>query len=126
MTRVSSMRQVRNNQVPKPRAMVEDILTRVTLLDGELSRYTGQPAQSVCLASPRASGGPVARPQLDSPRPATGRTEPPPPRTAQVSRRTLASALYCWEFAWNRSCFPFAVLDQIPTIYRAPDQGLAI
>ena len=77
--------QVRNNQVPKPRAMVEDILTRVALLDGELTRYTGQPAQSVCLASPRGSGGPApaaARPQLESPRPAAGRTQPP--RTAQV------------------------------------------
>lgn len=77
--------QVRNNQVPKPRAMVEDILTRVALLDGELTRYTGEPAQSVCLASPRGSGGPApaaARPQLESPRPAAGRTQPP--RTAQV------------------------------------------
>lgn len=95
-----SLRQVRNNQVPKPRAMVEDILTRVALLDAELSRYTGQPSQSICLTSPRTSGGPAARPQLESPRPGAGRTQLS--RTTQVqliSSRILllnSACLLCW------------------------------
>lgn len=80
--------QVRNNQVPKPRAMVEDILTRVTLLDAELARYTGQPAPAPCGgASPRTGGtAPAAnleRPQPDSPRPAAGQVQPT--RTPQVT-----------------------------------------
>ncbi|BDA50843.1 hypothetical protein COCOBI_17-0610 [Coccomyxa sp. Obi] len=94
----SMLEAVRNNQVPKPRAMVEDILTRVTLLDAELARYTGQPAPAPCLASPRSVGaapaadaerpqlnppapGPPA-PQLDSPRPVGGHAQPM--RTPQV------------------------------------------
>lgn len=50
-------RQVRNNQVPKPRAMVEDILARVTLLDAELGTHTGPPpSPTSSMGSPTASG----------------------------------------------------------------------
>ena len=51
--------QVRNNQVPKPRAMVEDILARVTLLDAELGSHVGPvppPSPTSSMGSPRASG----------------------------------------------------------------------
>ena len=50
--------QVRNNQVPKPRAMVEDILARVTLLDAELGSHVGPvppPSPTSSMGSPRAS-----------------------------------------------------------------------
>lgn len=78
--------QVRNNQVPKPRAMVEDILARVSLLDGELMRYTGQQAQAACTNSPRSGGSssaaaPVRLPP-DPPQPAEW--PQPPMRTSQV------------------------------------------
>ena len=51
--------QVRNNQVPKPRAMVEDILARVTLLDAELGMHMGPvppPSPTSSTGSPHASG----------------------------------------------------------------------
>ncbi|CAL8462751.1 g2284 [Coccomyxa elongata] len=81
----SMLEAVRNNQVPKPRAMVEDILTRVTLLDAELARYTGPPAPTPCGdasggVTPRTGGSAPAadaeRPQLESPRPAAGHVQP--------------------------------------------------
>ena len=51
--------QVRNNQVPKPRAMVEDILARVTLLDAELGTHMGPvppPSPTSSMGSPHAIG----------------------------------------------------------------------
>lgn len=51
--------QVRNNQVPKPRAMVEDILARVTLLDAELGMHMGPvppPSPTSSMGSPHATG----------------------------------------------------------------------
>ena len=51
--------QVRNNQVPKPRAMVEDILARVTLLDAELGTHMGPvppPSPTSSMGSPHATG----------------------------------------------------------------------
>lgn len=72
--------QVRNNQVPKPRAMVEDILTRVTLLDAELARYTGSCGGASGGVTPRTGGAAPAadaeRPQLEYPRPAGGHVQP--------------------------------------------------
>ena len=51
--------KVRNNQVPKPRAMVEDILARVTLLDAELGMHMGPvppPSPTSSMGSPHATG----------------------------------------------------------------------
>ena len=59
MTLIVPHHQVRNNQVPKPRAMVEDILARVTLLDAELGSHVGPvppPSPTSSMGSPRASG----------------------------------------------------------------------
>ena len=50
--------QVRNNQVPKPRAMVEDILARVTLLNAELGMHMGPvppPSPTSSVGSPHAT-----------------------------------------------------------------------
>ena len=59
LTLVAPHRQVRNNQVPKPRAMVEDILARVTLLDAELGAHAGPvppPSPTSSMGSPHANG----------------------------------------------------------------------
>lgn len=55
----NALLQVRNNQVPKPRAMVEDILARVTLLDAELGTHMGPvppPSPTSSMGSPHATG----------------------------------------------------------------------
>ncbi len=62
--------QVRNNQVPKPRAMVEDILARVTLLDAELGTHMGPvppPSPTSSMGSPHATGSGSQVPYIHDP-----------------------------------------------------------
>ena len=101
--------QVRNNQVPNPRAMVEDILARASLLDAELARCSqhssSAPAPAPAGAQPDAPGAVSGAPAVQ----AHERREQPPADESQQDMQlqppSSTSQVRLWESPLTSSFF---------------------
>ena len=89
--RRGSLVQVRNNQVPNPRAMVEDILARASLLDAELARCSQHqgiaPTPAPAAAPPDSPGAASSAPAVQ----AAERREQPAPSEGQQQELQLSA-----------------------------------